>query len=218
MIRCTDTSSSARRRSRASANPAARHAAPSPNRTATKRARRLDTRSRSTTARDAHPSPRSLIAPRTRGGIFSARAGFACDSALRNRTPRSGIDSAILLLPSLRTAATADLMLTWMARWNGCDDTVAVATAATTGLNAVRSGCADRTALVARSATKAATRGSASAEPARLERPSGVSRLCRASISTTPRTVRATPSARSVEETMAGTPRVRVGMVALRRR
>ncbi len=65
---------------------------------------------------------------RTRGGIFSARAGFACASALRNKTPRSGIDSAILLLPSLRTASIADRMLTWMARWNGWDETVAVAT------------------------------------------------------------------------------------------
>ena len=80
---------------------------------------------------------------------------------------------------------------------------MAVATAATTGLKAVRSGCAASTASVARSATNADTRGSASAAPARMESPSGVSKLYRDSMSTTPRTVRATPTTRSVEETSA---------------
>ena len=67
----------------------------------------------------AHPSPNSPMTVRTRGGIRSANAGFACDSALRSRTPRSGTDKTTLLLPSLRTAAAADLTLTCNARWNG---------------------------------------------------------------------------------------------------
>ena len=128
--------------------------------------------------------PSVVSAARTLGGIFSASAGLALASALLSKTPTSGTDTITLRPPS-------EKRLAWAARADERtsarkldDETVPCAVDRMNGRKAVRSGFSSSSIPVTRSATNAATRGSARLVDRRSAKLSGKKNPRRATLST----------------------------------